>query len=231
MNAADWVQCDSLDLKAPVYSGVRHDAPTPWPGPFDAMRFPLSYEGSLPSSGNPRDPSKPSKLKEIWAIRNAVHLQIRSIYDHHSAFRGQFGHSNALLQRINLPIVVDGRNFYPLARVSFKLKCELEIEMLVNHPIASVVTNGSDLDNRLKTLFDGLRVPQSVQEIKGYMPPDITDYCCLLENDVIISALKIEAFRNTATPAGAPLDHVRLNMRVRLEPMEYDFVNEPFRHD
>jgi hypothetical protein len=86
------------------------------------------------------------------------------------------------------------------------------------------------LDNRLKTLFDALRVPQNAQEIKGYMP-DIEEFCCLLENDIIISALQIESFRNTAVPPGAPQDHVRLNIIVRLEPLISDFVNEPFRHD
>lgn len=196
----------------------------------DPMKFPLSYEGPLPSSGNPRNKSKPPKLAEIWRIRNDLHLQIRSLFDSHAAFRGGYGHSNALIQAINIPVMVDGHEFYPLARAAFKLKCELKIDMHVNHPIASIVTNVGDLDNRLKTLFDALRAPNSAQEIKGHMP-SIDSYCCLLENDILISSLQIEMFRNTAAPPGASLDHVRLNILVRLEPTAFDYVNEPFRHD
>jgi len=194
------------------------------------MRFPLSYEGSLPSSGNPRDPTRPPKLQEIWAIRNAINPQIKSVIDHHPVFSGGSGNRNKLVQEIGSPIVVAGKKFYALARVAFKLKCDLQIEMHVNHPIATVVTNVGDLDNRLKTLFDALRAPQYPHEIKEYMP-NIDDYCCLLENDVLISALQIETFRNSAAPPDAPIDHVRLNIRVRLEPTQFDYVNQPFRLD
>jgi hypothetical protein len=199
-------------------------------GPFDVMKFALSYEGPLPSSGNPRDPSKPPKLSEIWTIRNHICPQIHRLFETHGAFRGANGHSNALIEAVKHPIKVDGKEFYPLARASFKLKCELQIEMLVNHPIATVITNVGDLDNRLKTLFDALRSPQNPQEIKGYMP-NIDPYCCLLENDVLISAVQIETLRNIGAPLDAAIDHVRLNIRVRLEPTEWAFVNEPFQHD
>jgi hypothetical protein len=131
---------------------------------------------------------------------------------------------------INKPIVINGHKFYPLARVVFKLKCEIKVDLHVNHEIASVITNVADLDNRLKTLFDALRMPKEPHEIKDHMP-NIDEFCCLLENDIIISALQIETFRNTAVPTGASLDHVRLNMVVTLDPMMYDYMNEPFRHD
>lgn len=102
--------------------------------------------------------------------------------------------------------------------------------MHVNHPIASIAYKAGDLDNRLKTLLDALRAPMYPQEIKGYFP-NIEPYCCLLDNDALISALKIETFRNPAPPVGATLDHVRLHLRVRIDAVEYDFLNEPFRVD
>jgi hypothetical protein len=117
---------------------------------------------------------------------------------------------------INQPIKVDGKEFYAIARTDLRLKCELQIEMHVNHDIATVVGNAGDLDNRLKTLFDA---------------PDVDSCCCLLENDVIITSLQVEMFRNTASPLNASPDHVRLNIRVRLEPAAWDYVNEPFRQD
>jgi hypothetical protein len=103
--------------------------------------------------------------------------------------------------------------------------------MHVNHDLASIVNNAGDLDNRIKTLLDALRIPANLQEIQGHMPPKITEYCCLLENDILVSALRIETVRHTAVPAGADVNHVRLNIMVRLEPLFDAFVNEPFRHD
>ena len=168
------------------------------------MRFPLSYEGPLPASGNTHG-KRLAKLPHIWRIRDAIHPQIKAVYDNHPAFASpSTSQSRAAMIALNRPIVVGGHDFYPLARTAFFLKCELDIEMHVNHQIASLVSNVGDLDNRLKTLLDALRMPHDPQEIQGYMPA-IGEYCCLLENDVLISALKIETFRHTAVPAGIPV--------------------------
>ena len=204
-------------------------ADTAW-APFDAMRFPLSYEGPLPS-GNAHGKRLP-KLPQIWTIRNAIHPQIQFIYGNHPAFISpSSSQSRAAMNELNKPIVVGGHKFYPLGRAAFHLRCELDIEMHVNHPIASLITNVGDLDNRLKIVFDALRMPGELQEIQNHMPPNIDDYCCLLENDILISALRIEMFRHTAAPIGADTNHVRLNIKVRLEPIQDAFINEPFRHD
>jgi hypothetical protein len=65
------------------------------------MRFPLSFEGSLPSSGNekgaPGQPPKPSKLKAIWDIRNAISPQLNGLYKTHKAFRGEDGASRVMM--------------------------------------------------------------------------------------------------------------------------------------
>jgi hypothetical protein len=127
--------------------------------------------------------------------------------------------------------VVGAQEFFPLVRPALKLKCELEIQLLLNHEVASVLTRTGDLDNRLKTLFDGLRCPQSQQEISRYKPTDIDLYWCLLEDDALIAALRIETHRNFAAPLSAPADHVRLNMMVTIEPVEYDVVTRPFQGD
>lgn len=199
-------------------------------GPFDSMRFPLTYEGPLPSTGNPRRNGMLPKLDQIWSIRNAISPQVHSQMKTHPAFQGDTGSSRALINAISQPIKVEGHEFYALARAAFKVKCELEIEMHVNHPIATIVTNGGDLDNRLKTLFDALRVPHGSQEFRGHAP-NLDPYCCLLEDDVLVSALRVETFRNPAAPPTAGLDYVRLNIKVRIDPMAWDYVNEPFRHD
>jgi hypothetical protein len=201
-------------------------------GAFDVMKFPLSFEGSLPSSGND-DPARPrpAKLKAIWDVRNAIHPQLAKLRQTHKAFRGDDGASHFMLVRLNDLVVVDDQQFLPLVRPNLMLKCGLRIEMLVNHEVASVLTKTGDLDNRLKTLVDGLRCPKGPQEVKRYKPGDADPYYCLLEDDALITSLQIETHRNFAAPADAPPDHARLNIMVTIEPAESDVVNRPFQGD
>ena len=97
-----------------------------------------------------------------------------------------------------------------------------------------MVTQYGDLDNRLKTLFDGLRIPTSQQEIKGHITPEALakdEYICLLENDAVITGLHVETMRNLGSPLNASGDHVRLNIMVTIEPLEPTFENETFQGD
>lgn len=187
------------------------------------MRFHLSFEGSLPSTGNGNDSNpRPSKLKAIWAIRDAIFPQLERLVGTHPAFSGRSTSSRVLMHALIPPT----------------LKCGLEIDLLVNHEPGSVFTKQGDLDNRLKTLLDGLRLPQGAHEIKTNMQPKYLDapgnsdyYLCLLENDVLITALDVEMQRNLSPPIGAGGDHVRANIKITLEPTEDSYENEAFRAD
>jgi hypothetical protein len=67
----------------------------------------------------------------------------------------------------------------------------------------SVITQGGDIDNRLKTLFDGLQIPDENQIVAAPPPsPDQTKapwggapFFCLLENDVLITRVNVETDR------------------------------------
>jgi len=84
---------------------------------------------------------------------------------------------------------------------------------------------------RPRTIFDGLRCPQSQQEISRYKPTDIDPYWCPLEDDALMASLRIQTHTNFAAPLSAPADHVRLNMIVTIEPVEYDILNRSFQGD
>jgi Rhodopirellula transposase DDE domain len=87
-----------------------------------------------------------------------------------------------------------------IARSALKLKCELCVNMLVNHSLGSLVTGIGDLDNRVKTLLDALRVPKDPQEFKNVtLAPGL--YPCLLEDDAMITALHITTDRYLACPS------------------------------
>jgi hypothetical protein len=198
------------------------------------MRFALSYEGPLPSSGN--DDAKwprPAKLQAVWAVRDYIKPQLDLRFKTHSALQGRSAESRVLRHALIPPVVVDGHQFFPLAKSSFKVKCGLEITMLVNHDVASVLTQAGDLDNRLKTLFDGLRCPIGQQEMRGFKDAgrEDDDYMCLLEDDALITSLKIETLRNLLAPSAAGADHVKASIMVTIDPAENIHVNRAFRDD
>jgi len=199
------------------------------------MRFHLLFEGSLPSTGNadPKQP-RPAKLAAIWAIRNSVSRQLLQLVNTHPALSGRSGPSRVLRHALIPPIWIEGYRFYALARPGFCVKCGLKIDLLVNHDPGSVLTKTGDLDNRLKTLFDGLRVPASMQEIKSYKTPqelEAEEYVCLLQDDALITSLQIEVMRNLAALSDSGPDHVRANIAVSIEPSEITAVNEAFQID
>jgi hypothetical protein len=199
------------------------------------MRFHLSFEGSLPSTGNhdPNNP-RPAKLKAIWAIRDYVHVQLEQLFKTHPALSGRSGASRVLRHALIPPIRVDDHRFFALARSNFNLKCGLKVDLLVNHQPGSVLSKQGDLDNRLKTLFDGLRVPTVTQEIKQFKTREqleADDYICLLQDDVLITSLQIEVQRYLGAPLNVGEDHVRANIAVLTEPSEAAYVNEAFQID
>src|SRR5262249_466341 len=81
----------------------------------------------------------------------------------------------------------------------------------------SILVTGGDIDNRLKILFDALRMPHSLDEI----PDDAaerTRLYGLLEDDAVIWEVRVETHR-LFTPVGSELEtDVRLAVHVEITP-------------
>jgi hypothetical protein len=149
------------------------------------VAFVLTYEGSLPS----RNSESGLKVKNL--LRRAFDPQIREFCQHDIYF------SNCLKPEAltgGIGVSFEGVRFLPL--VSGVLSCELTIEVLRRDPPGSVFSGG-DLDARLKTLFDGLRMPQAPAEVHGFTDtPFVTTGClCLLADDSLISGFQIQTHR------------------------------------
>jgi hypothetical protein len=54
-----------------------------------------------------------------------------------------------------------------------------------------MLIKGGDLDNRIKTLFDALRLPKSLEEVNGEVQDE--PIFCLFEDDRLISEFRIVA--------------------------------------
>ncbi len=69
---------------------------------------------------------------------------------------------------------------------------ELDIVMLRAGPMGSLVTGGGDIDNRLKTLFDALQIPDENQAV-NLTTNDIPEspMLCLMSDDKLITSVNV----------------------------------------
>jgi len=77
---------------------------------------------------------------------------------------------------------------------------------LRNDAPGALIRSG-DLDNRIKTVFDALRMPTNVDELGGYDAPaeEEDPFYCLLEDDYLITHLSVETDR-LLEPSGQASD-------------------------
>ena len=99
--------------------------------------------------------------------------------------------------RTNLNRVVGPFRFVPLVSPSLNLICELHIFMLRPESPGALITQGGDIDNRLKTLFDALRMPKKESELPkdAVVAPDEDPFFCLLEDDNLITGVSVKTDR------------------------------------
>lgn len=81
-----------------------------------------------------------------------------------------------------------GKQYIPLVTEKMELRCKLDILFLRPQQPGRIV-QGGDLDNRLKTLFDALRLPQNLDEAGKELTAE--PIYCLLEDDKLISEVRV----------------------------------------
>jgi hypothetical protein len=194
--------------------------------PIDIMKFTLTFDGELPASGNSPKPKDKweirrqfqPQLAELWEVspvlRRVSHAQVPidgggywTIEQHHSVpakIAKQDG-----MRYLCEPIPVGGHHFVPLIRDSLALLCGLEILFLRKEEPGALVKQGGDLDNRIKTLFDALRMPKADEMLLWNDDPD--PFHC--EDDTLISDYSIRSGRLLTRP-GSNEKEVRLGPRL-----------------
>ena len=153
------------------------------------MEFRLIYEGPLHGQG--------AKSEHKWAIRRAQHPQLQRLWQ-----QRPLAEAGATLlahpPRPGQPSVIvekGGLRFAPLVTQRLDLYAELSVLLFRQQPRGTLITDGSDIDNRLKTLLDGLRVPHGPMEGRPTLPdaPDPSPFFCLLEDDSLVSKVAVES--------------------------------------
>lgn len=186
--------------------------------PFDLMKFTLIYDGDLPASGNKSKPIAASR------IRNEFHHQLVDLWDSHVVFRqlvrtartyphgvfpsnGEYPPAELLDYKEPIEPLSPGQtdycapmavpnvgNFIPVVRNSLYLACAVDILFLRHEEPYNLMRQGGDLDGRIKTLFDGLKMPDPKNE---YVGDDLTadPLYVALEDDALISDVSIRTGR------------------------------------
>lgn len=167
-----------------------------WDSPSEeGMEFRLTYAGPLYAQNTRESESKTAHKHDL---RRHFHKQLKSIWEQHpnlidyTSLREKFPNESMFV-----PFQQEGILWQPLVRGdTHSIVCRLDILMLRHGGKGGVLT---DIDNRLKTLFDALQMVKRPEELpKGLdgkrigPQPDETPFFVLLEDDKLITALTVE---------------------------------------
>ena len=84
-----------------------------------------------------------------------------------------------------------GRGYIPLVTEAMDVRCSLDV-LFLRPEEPGMIIKGGDLDNRMKTLFDALRLPSNLSEAGGEKGKEGDEpIYCLLEDDRVISEVRI----------------------------------------
>jgi hypothetical protein len=92
------------------------------------------------------------------------------------------------------------------------MTCSLKILFLRREEPGALVSQCGDLDNRIKTLFDALRVPKGDEIARG--TPAASPLHCLLESDTLITGFDVRTDRYLAATSNNP-KAVHLTVQVQ----------------
>ena len=204
------------------------------------MEFYLTYEGPLNATQrDPRDGEKARHLPNKRAMRRHFHEQLRELWKVLPALQKE--RVGELVIELDDGTAIEwltkedelaahhahyGFNFVPLVTQQLDLLCGLEILMLRPDRPGTKPWAG-DIDNRLKTLLDALRIPEAA-ECYADTPPaeDETPFFVLLEDDKLLTKVSVETDR-LLSPVSDPArsDDVRVVIKVSVRPYSLHLWN------
>jgi hypothetical protein len=162
------------------------------------LEFHLVYQGELPAAGHG---GGKTRAKEKHEIRKIFHKQLETIWRIHPFLVDLRSEKDGGSLRLEERYQRCGYKFLPLVCDFFSVACSLDILFLRRDGPGQLVKSGGDIDNRLKVLFDALRMPQTCDELCGESPSQgETPFFCLLEDDALISKVQVETNRGKCKP-------------------------------
>jgi hypothetical protein len=153
------------------------------------MKFTLIFTGSIRPRGS---------LKEIHDIRLALAPQIQELWNFEPLASEGRKWLRSPGEKDGEYAVFEQRGthvFAPLVSKRNDLHCELFVTLLRKQAAGQLVTEGGDIDNRLKTLLDALSVPPPAQASEFSKTTPSEPIFCLLQDDALVTKLAVETDR------------------------------------
>ena len=154
------------------------------------MEFTLYYRGPLKANRGAKEKHElrrhfHNQLKEFWNQKPLIGFQEKLLDKTHKD------------QSINIIKEIGSFRFAPLVAEKVSLVAELDISLLRPEPPGSIIIQSGDIDNRLKTLLDALKVPSSPGALPSDAIPSLDEnpFFCLLEDDSLITRISVTTDR------------------------------------
>lgn len=149
------------------------------------MRFVLHYRGPLRSNGS---------TSHKHDVRRAFHVQLKRLWS-----QPPLNEDADLLTpparegSISNIRPLGNFTFVPLVTAQLNGIVELTVTVLRPEPPGHLITQGGDIDNRMKTLFDALTMPRLLNALPNGAVPleDENPFFCLLEDDNLVTSLSV----------------------------------------
>jgi hypothetical protein len=165
------------------------------------MQFRLTYGGPLGPSAN-----RSKKTDQKHSIRLELHRQLKQLWYAHPLLKGNTKPVPDITGKSHIERV--GKNFerggcliVPLVTDEQSLVCSLDILFLRRGDPGDLLRQDGDLDGRIKTLFDALRLPKDLNEMPGeQLSPEEQPLFVLLEDDSLITGFQVTTDRLLIPP-------------------------------
>jgi hypothetical protein len=163
------------------------------------MEFHLLYQGLLKGTGG-----KNSNSEHKHDVRRYFHKQLVNLWNSKEPLKSRAAHlAGTGPDELANTYHYGSQRFVPIVCDALSLCCELEI-LLLRRDLGTILASG-DLDNRIKTLIDALRIPVSNEYHEG---PENPLYC-LMQDDKLIYELKVVGDHLLANPEQV-IEHPRV---------------------
>ncbi len=198
------------------------------------MHFRLTYAGTLKSTGNRSDAA------HVHEIRRVFHAQLKKFRLSHPYLKDAKWSHPITGQHMPVRLLKDrlaeewsrfeGYNFVPLVTESLSLACGLDILFLRPSMPGEIMKSG-DIDGRMKTLFDALRMPDNRSELGSNDLPlqDEKPFYVLLQDDKLITHISITTDM-LLEPIGPHIgsNDARIVISINIQPVNHGWHNINF---
>ena len=148
------------------------------------MEFTLFYKGKLLKS-------RKTKVEEKQRLLRHFHSQLKILWKQPPLF-DPFNIVPLWDREISLVYEIGSFRFVPLVNRRLHMIAEIDVTMLRPEPPGLIIKSG-DIDNRLKTLLDSLKMPTEPNSLPSTEKPVNGEdpFFCVLEDDSLITKVSV----------------------------------------